>query len=56
MKSRIIIGAAAALTLTLGSCVSNKKYNQMADQYRTANEGLIECNANTKSMEVMLRI
>lgn len=55
MKSRIILGAAAIFALPLGSCVTNKKYNQMADQYRTANEGLIECNANTKSMEVMIK-
>lgn len=43
------------LMLTLGSCVTNKKYDRMTEQYRTANEGLIECNANTRSMEVMIK-
>lgn len=46
---------AAAALLLAGGCVSNKKYKLMADQYRTANDGLIECNANTKSMEVMIK-
>lgn len=46
---------AAAALLIAGGCVSNKKYKLMADQYRTANDGLIECNANTKSMEVMIK-
>lgn len=46
---------AAAALLIAGGCVSNKKYKLMADQYRTANDGLIECNANSKSMEVMIK-
>lgn len=55
MKRKIFAAMAAAALLLAGGCVSNKKYKLMADQYRTANDGLIECNANTKSMEVMIK-
>lgn len=55
MKRKIFAAMAAAALLIAGGCVSNKKYKLMADQYRTANDGLIECNANTKSMEVMIK-
>ncbi len=55
MKRNFFAAMAAAALLIAGGCVSNKKYKLMADQYRTANDGLIECNANTKSMEVMIK-
>lgn len=55
MKRKFFAAMAAAALLLAGGCVSNKKYKLMADQYRTANDGLIECNANTKSMEVMIK-
>lgn len=55
MKRNFFAAMAAAALLLAGGCVSNKKYKLMADQYRTANDGLIECNANTKSMEVMIK-
>lgn len=55
MKRKFFAAMAAAALLIAGGCVSNKKYKLMADQYRTANDGLIECNANTKSMEVMIK-
>lgn len=55
MKSTLFFTAAVALILSMGSCVSNKKYDQMSEKYRTANEGLIECNANSRSMEQMIK-
>lgn len=55
MKRKFFAAMAASALLIAGGCVSNKKYKLMADQYRTANDGLIECNANTKSMEVMIK-
>lgn len=55
MKSTMVMAAASVLILSLGSCVSNKKYDEMSEKYRTANEGLIECNANSKSMEQMIK-
>lgn len=55
MKRKFFAAMAAAALLLAGGCVSNKKYKLMADQYRTANDGLIECNTNTKSMEVMIK-
>lgn len=55
MKSKLFISGAVIMMVSLGSCVTNKKYDQMAEKYRTANEGLIECNANTRSMEQMIK-
>lgn len=59
MKSTLsiagLVAGAAALVLSMGSCVTNKKYDQLAEKYRTANDGLIECNANTRSMEQMIK-
>lgn len=59
MKSTLsiagFVAGAAALVLSMGSCVTNKKYDQLAEKYRTANDGLIECNANTRSMEQMIK-
>lgn len=40
--------------LMLSGCVSNKKYAQLQSDYQTTKEGLIECNANTRSMQTML--
>lgn len=52
-KSILVIGAAALLMMS--SCVTNKKYAELQDNYQSTKESLIECNANGKSMEAMIR-
>ncbi len=54
MKTKILVIAAATLSLTLGSCVTNKKYAQLQDEYSTTKESLINCNADTRSLQAQL--
>lgn len=58
--NRVLIFCAAA-SLTLASCVSNKKYAELQTkyenlgrEYQTNREGLIECNANTRTLQSQL--
>ncbi len=53
IKSLIAMGVLAMLAMT--SCVSNKKYAELEGNYQTTKEDLIECNANGKSMEAMIK-
>lgn len=60
-KSSLIIGI-ASLGLIFGGCVSQKKYAEldakyqsMQQEYQTTRENLVECNANGKSMEEIIR-
>lgn len=55
MKTKSIIAVGAAALLLMSSCVTNKKYAELQDNYQTTKESLIECNANGKSMEAMIR-
>ncbi len=48
----MVAGVAAALTL--GSCVSKKKYNLLLDDYNTAKVDLAESRAYNKSLDTML--
>ena len=43
-----------ALTLSLGSCVTNKKYAALQAEYQTTRDGLLECNTKTKSMTYVI--
>lgn len=52
----------AAAGLMLGGCVSQKKYAEldakyqsMQQEYQSTRESLVECNANGKSMEEIIR-
>lgn len=54
MKLNKILIAMAAISLTLGGCVSNKKYRQLAQTYLDTKESLVECNANTKNLQFQL--
>lgn len=54
MKKLITIGIIGALTLSLGSCVTNKKYAALQSEYQTTREGLLECNTKTKSMTYVI--
>lgn len=47
--------AVALSGLMFCGCVSKKQYLQLESDYRETKESLIECNANGKSMEQMLR-
>lgn len=53
IKSVIAMGVMAMLAMT--SCVSNKKYAELEGNYQSTKEDLIECNANGKSMEAMIK-
>ena len=54
MKLRNLIFAFAALSLTLGGCVSNKKYKQLAAEYIKTDKALTECNADTRNLQYQL--
>ena len=54
MKTKILVIAAATHSLTLGSCVTNKKYAQLQDEYSTTKESLINCNADSRSLQTQL--
>ena len=54
MKTKILVIAAATLSLTLGSCVTNKKYAQLQDEYSTTKESLINCNVDSRSLQTQL--
>lgn len=51
MKAKVLATVAAAGLIAMTSCVSNKKYAQLASEYQTTRDGLVECNANTKNLE-----
>ncbi|MDE5645390.1 MAG: OmpA family protein [Muribaculaceae bacterium] len=55
MKTKLFIAFGAAAAILLSSCVTNKKYAEMQDNYQTTKESLVECTANGKSMEAMIR-
>lgn len=54
MKKILALGLLGALTLSLGSCVTNKKYAALQSEYQTTREGLLECNTKTKSMTYVI--
>ena len=54
MKKLITIGMIGALTLSLGSCVTNKKYAALQAEYQTTRDGLLECNTKAKSMTYVI--
>lgn len=55
MKTRTIIAAGVCALMVMSSCVTNKKYALLQGEYQTTKEDLIECTANGKSMETMIR-
>lgn len=55
MKFKSIVAVGALAVLALSSCVTNKKYQELEGNYQTAKEDLIECNANSRSMQAMIR-
>ena len=61
MKAKYLLIAAAGLSMAMSSCVSNKKYAALENDYKalqgnymTSQNSLAECNANTKSMAYLL--
>jgi len=62
MKSRVLFAAlAAGALLATTSCVTNKKYaalensyKELQAEYQTTREGLVECNANGRSLQTLL--
>lgn len=54
MKTRNCLIALFALSVSLGSCVSNKKYAQLQNDYNTTRESLIECNAEGRNLKSQL--
>jgi len=55
MKGKLGFIAAAGLAIILSSCVTSKKYEQLQDKYTQTSNSLIECNSNSKAMEVMIK-
>lgn len=55
MKTRTIIAAGVCALMVMSSCVTNKKYALLQGEYQTTKEDLIECTANGKSMEAMIK-
>lgn len=62
MKKMRMLLCMAAAGLMLGGCVSQKKYAEldakyqsMQQEYQSTRESLVECNANGKSMEEIIR-
>lgn len=51
MKLKYFILIAVGGAGLLSSCVTNKKYNELQDNYLSTKESLVECNANSRSME-----
>lgn len=54
MNKSIILTAILAVTLGLGGCVSNKKYQQLQSEYQTTRDGLLQCNTESKSMAYVI--
>jgi chemotaxis protein MotB len=54
MKKILALGLLGALTLSLGSCVTNKKYAELQAEYQTTRDGLLECNTKSKSMTYVI--
>lgn len=55
MKIKSFIAIGAATLILMSSCVTNKKYVELQDNYQSTKESLVECNANGKSMEAMIK-
>lgn len=55
MKIKSFIAISAATLILMSSCVTNKKYAELQDNYQSTKESLVECNANGKSMEAMIK-
>ena len=53
-KIHLLLVAGMVAALTLGSCVSRKKYNLLLDDYNTAKVDLAESRAYNKSLDAML--
>ena len=54
MKKILALGLLGALTLSLGSCVTNKKYAALQSEYQTTRDGLLECNTKSKSITYVI--
>lgn len=54
MKKILALGLLGALILSLGSCVTNKKYAALQAEYQTTRDGLLECNTKSKSMTYVI--
>jgi len=54
MKITKIILTTAVCALALSSCVSNKKYALLQNEYNTTRESLIECNAESRNLTTQL--
>ena len=54
ITKNIAMAAFLALTVSLGGCVSNKKYKELNMEYQSTRDGLLECNSARKGMEYVI--
>ena len=54
MRKSVILTALLAVTLGLGGCVSNKKYQALQMEYQSTRDGLLQCNTESKSMTYVI--
>ena len=54
MRKSVILTALLAVTLGLGGCVSNKKYQELQMEYQSTRDGLLQCNTESKSMTYVI--
>ena len=55
MKRNIFFAAGLAAVMLMSSCVTNKKYAQLDAEYQTTKTDLVECNANSRAMQQMIK-
>lgn len=51
MNKKFLFTVVAVATVCLSSCVTNKKYALLQDNYQSTKENLVECNATSKNLE-----
>ena len=54
MRTNRLLLLVAGMAVLLGSCVSNKKYAALQASYQSTKEDLIECNADSRTLQTQL--
>lgn len=54
MRTNRLLLLVAGMAVLMGSCVSNKKYAALQASYQSTKEDLIECNADSRTLQTQL--